>query len=216
MIGREEGLGGVVVSTARPLSPQSRPDSALSVGPNAATLTETWNKSPIVRQKDADPMFGQACFLNEGVDIGKKFAHADHNTRYRVQVNTRNNVRAEYAPACYRMGMKDDWHARLEQVIREDGRSLRKISEDAKCGPNFVQQLLKNRKDPRASQLNRLLDTLGPGADFYVVTGLRLSPDDLEFLQLVSALDQDSRKNVAALMGKLSEAQEASAAEHIE
>ncbi|MCA0922195.1 hypothetical protein [Pseudooceanicola nanhaiensis] len=99
--------------------------------------------------------------------------------------------------------MKDDWFHRLEELILADGRSYRQISEAAKCGPNFVQQLLKERKDPRASQLARLFNALGPSAAIYVITGLRLGSDDLEFLATVSALDIDARRDALSILRRL-------------
>ncbi|MDF9301629.1 hypothetical protein P5P81_03395 [Tritonibacter mobilis] len=210
VLGIERGLGGGVAGPASTLGAQSGSDRTLCVRPNTPAASKARDKATVVSQKDADPMLREPGFLNESFDVGKKLAHTKHITRYRVQVNTRYNVRAEYAPACYKMCMKEDWHTRLEEVIRKDARSLRKISEDAKCGPNFVQQLLKDKKDPRASQLARLLETLGPGADFYVITGFRLSRADLEFLKLVSALDDGARQNVVSLMERLSSTEPAS------
>lgn len=99
--------------------------------------------------------------------------------------------------------MKDEWFHRLERLISEDGRSFRQLSEAANCGPNFVQQLLKTRKDPRASQLSRLLEALGPEATLYVTTGIRMSEDDLTFLQLVSSLDAGARRDAVALLQRL-------------
>jgi hypothetical protein len=99
--------------------------------------------------------------------------------------------------------MKEQWFQRLEDAIKEDGRSLRQISEDAKCGPNFVQQLLKYRKDPRASQLAKIFDTLGPGTDLYVLTGYRLSPQDLDFLRIASTLDKEAQRDALAVLRRL-------------
>ncbi|MBY6005401.1 helix-turn-helix transcriptional regulator [Salipiger bermudensis] len=125
-------------------------------------------------------------------------------TRFSVQVNARNNVRDQHISTCYKRSMKEDWFQRLEEVIEADGRSLRKLSEDAKLGPNFVQQLLKYRKDPRASQLSKLLDALGKPAEFYVLTGSRLQPVDIEFLELVSGLDAAAVRDVMTVVRRFS------------
>ncbi|MCD1619162.1 helix-turn-helix domain-containing protein [Salipiger manganoxidans] len=99
--------------------------------------------------------------------------------------------------------MKEQWFQRLEDAIKQDGRSLRQISEDAKCGPNFIQQLLKYRKDPRASQLAKIFDTLGPGTDLYVLTGHRLSQQDLDFLRVASTLDEEAQRDALAVLRRL-------------
>lgn len=125
-------------------------------------------------------------------------------TRFSVRVNTRDNVRANMGASCYESRMMSNWRIRLEEAIQADGRSLRRLSDDAQCGPNFVQQLLKDEKDPRASQLARLLKTLGPVAEAYVLTGLRLSPLDLEFLEAMSSLDDDAQKDALSLLRRLS------------
>lgn len=94
--------------------------------------------------------------------------------------------------------MRDEWFDRLEALIKSDGRSYRKLSEDAGCGPNFVQQLIKDRKDPRASQLSKLLKALGPDAASFVVTGFRFTDADIKFLETINSLDQSGRQ--AALL----------------
>jgi len=99
--------------------------------------------------------------------------------------------------------MNDGWFQRLVELIDADSRSYRELSRDAKCGPNFVQQMIKDGKDPRASQLNRLLDALGDGADVYVMTGLKLSREGLEFLRVVSALDEGARQDAMSLLQRL-------------
>jgi len=99
--------------------------------------------------------------------------------------------------------MNDGWFQRLVELIDADGRSYRELSRDAKCGPNFVQQMIKDGKDPRASQLNRLFEALGPGADVYVMSGLRLSPEGLEFLRVVSALDDGARRDAFAVLKRM-------------
>ena len=120
------------------------------------------------------------------------------NTRLSVQVNARNNVNVAHSTACYTNLMQEEWFLRLETLIAEDGRSYRKLSEDAGCGANFVQQLLKNRKDPRASQLSKLLKALGPSAASYVITGFKLNDSDVHFLETINSLDHSGKE--AALL----------------
>lgn len=89
--------------------------------------------------------------------------------------------------------MTKDWIARLQEVIRNDKRSNRAISEAAGAGVNYVQQFLKDGKEPGADRLARLLKALGGESALYVFTGIRASKEDLELLELLSALPHDSR-----------------------
>lgn len=103
----------------------------------------------------------------------------DTIARYRVCVNARHYVHATEFSAWYFPAMSE-WRERLKECIEKDGRSLRSLSLAAKHGPNFVQQLLKNEKDPGFQKLADLLSVLGADATVYVTTGVRLgTPDQL-------------------------------------
>ena len=84
--------------------------------------------------------------------------------------------------------MKAGWFQRLIKAIEEDGRSYREISMAAKCGQNYVQQMIHNGKEPGADRLARLLDALGGPSALYVLTGITASRDDLEMLRLIQTL----------------------------
>ena len=84
--------------------------------------------------------------------------------------------------------MKTGWFQRLIQAIESDGRSLREISLTAKCGPNYVQQMLRDRKEPGSDRLARLLDVLGGPSALYVLTGISATDEDLEMLRLLQQL----------------------------
>ncbi|WP_198167892.1 helix-turn-helix transcriptional regulator [Ketogulonicigenium robustum] len=60
--------------------------------------------------------------------------------------------------------MENTWFNRLEEAIRSDDRSMREISLAAGKGPNYVQQLLKNKKHPGAGNLTKLIEILGLNA----------------------------------------------------
>lgn len=146
----------------------------------------------------------------KGVKFFEKRFHDDGDTtRFSVRVNTRHNVRSAPVIACYNFHMIDEWYQRLEEVVRADRRSMRRISEDAKLGQNFVQQLIRDRKDPRASQLHAIFEALGPGTDIFVITGLRLSPPDLEFLRVAAALDPELRRDAMSLLRRMTGTQSA-------
>jgi hypothetical protein len=145
-------------------------------------------------------MIRETSLSDKGVDFIKKCAHVEHNTRYSVPVNTRHNVRARDSASCYKISMKDEWYNRLIELIERDSRSYRQLSVDAALGQNFVQQFIKNKKDPRSSQLEKLFAQLGPGSDIYVFTGLWLKPQDVQFLQAASRLDSDGRKTAMRVL----------------
>lgn len=99
--------------------------------------------------------------------------------------------------------MDDTWRARLEEVLAADGRSMRAISLAAGFGPNFVQQMLKDRKDPSFPRLARVLSVLGTGATLYVTSGLRLSPEVETFLRIALSLDSAGKQRVQAAIDTL-------------
>lgn len=73
--------------------------------------------------------------------------------------------------------MEDDWKSRLKERIDTSGYSLRTLSAKAGHGVNFVQQLLKDDKDPGFGKLAALLSELGPDATVYVTSGVVLGTD---------------------------------------
>lgn len=74
--------------------------------------------------------------------------------------------------------MARDWRERLKERVEADERSMRAISVAAGHGPNFIQQLLKDGKEPGFQKLVDLLSVLGPDAAVYVTTGIRLGTED--------------------------------------
>lgn len=89
--------------------------------------------------------------------------------------------------------MKNDWFHRLVSAIEHDGRSLREISFAAKCGPNYVQQMIKDGKAPGSDRLGRLLDVLGSATSLYVLTGVKVSEEDLEVLRIIQSLPAEAK-----------------------
>lgn len=99
--------------------------------------------------------------------------------------------------------MMDDWLQRLEKAIQDDGRSMRAISTAAKCGPNFVQQMLRDSKEPGADKLARILDTLGSDAALYVMTGIHMTEQDREFLRIITNLSGPLKADAMAFFRSL-------------
>lgn len=139
-------------------------------------------------------MIGQAQLGLERLYVGEQIRHGGNIARYSVQVNARYNVSAISLPACENLAMKDGWFTRLIEVIKADGRSLSQLSVAARCGRNYVQQMIKDEKEPGADKLARLLDQLGKENGLYVYTGLRVTESDLEMLEIVSSLSPGARQ----------------------
>lgn len=105
--------------------------------------------------------------------------------------------------------MENEWRDRLSEMIKADGRSLRAISLAAGFGENYVQQMLKDKKQPTFPKLAQVLSVLGSGATLYVTTGLKITPEAEQFLRLAVGLDANSKQVVRdaldALEAKTSE-----------
>ena len=99
--------------------------------------------------------------------------------------------------------MSEEWFDRLEECIARDKRSLRALSRDMGAGPNYVQQLLRDRKDPGFTKLSRLLNELGSGAALYVISGRNLTDQDAEFFEVALALPQNVRQEALSLFRAL-------------
>lgn len=69
------------------------------------------------------------------------------------------------------MGISDAWFERFLRVLEADTRGMRQISIEAGCGINYVQQLVKDRKEPTLSRFVRVLEVLGAASTRYVIEG---------------------------------------------
>ena len=81
--------------------------------------------------------------------------------------------------------MGNGWRERLREAIAESGQSKRALSQATGFGENYVQQLLKDEKDPSFPRLAKLLSILGASATLYVILGMKSSKEEA---QLRSAL----------------------------
>jgi transcriptional regulator with XRE-family HTH domain len=96
--------------------------------------------------------------------------------------------------------MNHVWFERLEEVIKADPRSLAEISRAAGFGQNFVQQLLRDRKEPGAGKVFAVLRVLGEGQTLYVFTGLNFGPEDKDIIKLFLQLDPALRAKAVELL----------------
>lgn len=85
--------------------------------------------------------------------------------------------------------MLEDWYPRFAKAIKDDGRVMKEISEAAGCGPNYVQQILKDGKRPGVDRFVRILQVLGPGPAMFILTGHEKTSEDDEFILAVASLD---------------------------
>lgn len=99
--------------------------------------------------------------------------------------------------------MAETWFDRLDAAVKQDGRSLRALSIAAGCGPNFLQQMLRDRKEPGVDRFLSILNQLGTGATLYVLTGQEFGKDDEDALKLFLDLDADLRQRAAAILDAL-------------
>lgn len=100
--------------------------------------------------------------------------------------------------------MTDGWFDRLKEAIEVSGISKKRLSKAAGRGQNFVQQMLKDGKQPGIENLSGLLEALGQEATIYVLTGERITPDQWEFVKLFSSIsDPESQDHAIAVLEAL-------------
>ena len=93
----------------------------------------------------------------------------------------------------------EGWFDRLKEEVESatdaDGkpRSLRDLSREMEAGVNYVQQMLRDRKDPGAERLVKLLNVLGQESAIYVITGRRTGVEFQEFHAIVSQIPERLR-----------------------
>lgn len=133
--------------------------------------------------------------------------HTKLDTRDSVQVNARHNVQHIFYWRAKNGDMEKGWYDRLVEAIKGDGRSERAISLEAKCGPNYVQQMISGGKRPTVDKLMALLDVLGEAKAFEILTGQKLVDEDLEFIRLSAGLDPAQKRAALAFFQTLLERQ---------
>ncbi len=95
--------------------------------------------------------------------------------------------------------MMPGWRDRLLEAVARDGRKDRAISLAAKLGPNFVNQLRHNDKDPKIKSLIKLCDELNVSLA-QIFTGLDVTPQDEEFWAIYRSMPEGERAALLALL----------------
>ena len=103
--------------------------------------------------------------------------------------------------------MKDGWVDRLWIAIKDDGRSERAISLEARLGPNYLGQTRGRGSSPVSDKLNSILDVLGESAAIYVMTGVQLTPAAVKALNALSDIPEHLRERVMGLLLALAQEQ---------
>lgn len=95
--------------------------------------------------------------------------------------------------------MMPDWRERLITAVDADSRSDRAISLAAKLGPNFVNQLRNNAKEPGIKSILKLAGELGVSTT-YLFLGSDLTPRDEEYIALLKAWPEAERDAFLAIL----------------
>lgn len=98
--------------------------------------------------------------------------------------------------------LMEEWRGRLLDAVKADGRSDRAISLTAGLGPNFVNELRNQTKEPGVNKVVRLAHTLGLSLSF-VFSGADLSAQVEADLALFLSLSPASRKAILDLAQQL-------------
>ncbi len=92
---------------------------------------------------------------------------------------------------------------RLREALDADPRADRRICEDANIGPNYIRGVFKEGKEPSLDYLMKILGELGPEATMFVLTGMRIGNDDLEFIRMIQSLPTETKSLARQLLSKL-------------
>ena len=60
--------------------------------------------------------------------------------------------------------------------------------------------MLKDGKEPGTDKLARILDVLGPDTSLYVLTGIEMTEDDREFLEIVTHMKGPVKEDALRLL----------------
>ncbi|NSY17227.1 hypothetical protein [Neorhizobium sp. AL 9.2.2] len=84
--------------------------------------------------------------------------------------------------------MKEGWYERLVDLIEADPRDYKVISQAAKLGQNYVQQMVKDGKQPTIDRFLAIMSALGSHHIMYVLTGERKAEPQEPVVALRSAM----------------------------
>jgi len=107
------------------------------------------------------------------------------------------------------MNKKTDaaWFDRLLNLIEASkmaGKDYKEISREAGLGQNYVQQMVKDRKQPTVDKFLAIMNVLGKSKVGYVLTGSEISEEDMQLVEAAAGLPPSAKPAALELFRKLS------------
>ncbi len=93
----------------------------------------------------------------------------------------------------------DGWRQRLRAALEKSGRSKRSISLAAGKGAGYLHSILSEGKEPTIESLSRICHAIDISMN-YILYGKEVSPEDKEFIELISKLSPEERKAILTLL----------------
>ena len=103
------------------------------------------------------------------------------------------------------------WFDRLLSLIEESknaGKDYKEISRAAGLGQNYVQQMVKNRKQPTVDKFLAIMNVLGKAKVGYVLTGEEISEEDLMLVEAAAGLPSSAKPAALDFFRQLSASQD--------
>ncbi|ETS05888.1 hypothetical protein Q655_01383 [Bartonella henselae JK 51] len=96
------------------------------------------------------------------------------------------------------------WRQRLAAALEKSGRSKRSISLAAGKGAGYLHSILVEGKEPTIESLARVCHEINISMN-YILYGQGASPEDKEFLDLISKLSPQERQAILTLLRRPSD-----------
>lgn len=103
------------------------------------------------------------------------------------------------------------WFDRLLTLIEASktaGKDYKEISLAAGLGQNYVQQMVKERKQPTVDKFLAIMNVLGKSKVGFVLTGAEISEEDMLLVEAAAGLPPSAKPAALELFRKLSSSQD--------
>lgn len=97
------------------------------------------------------------------------------------------------------MGTTSEWKERLQHAIMDCGKSHREISLAAGLGPGYLHSVFVEGKEPTVTNVLKICRAADISV-YRVLAGFEITPEDEDFLRLVSLADADLRRSLLYLL----------------
>ena len=91
------------------------------------------------------------------------------------------------------------WRDRLAFAVEASGKSKRQISLAAGMGPGYVHSILSEGKDPTIEPFLKICSEINTSLT-HIIYGYNVSPEDEEFLRLISEAPERERAALLSLL----------------